>query len=287
MLKSMTGFARVEAQGSWGSLAWELRSVNHRFLEVSMHLPETLNALEGELRSRVGKALARGRVDVWLRHQAAAGVHLQLNTALAAELRGLLGELADLWDLSDYSLSPLEVLRWPGVVQSGNPESSELPDLALRYFDAALAQLQETRTREGKALEELILQRLDAMRAQSAALRAVLPEIETLLRERLRARLQELAQQVEPGRWEQELLFYLQRQDVAEELDRLDTHVEELARILRRAEPVGRRLDFLVQELNREANTLGAKAGDNRLTHAAVELKVLIEQIREQIQNVE
>ncbi|MGC9128836.1 MAG: YicC/YloC family endoribonuclease [Acidithiobacillus sp.] len=287
MLKSMTGFARVEAQGPWGSLAWELRSVNHRFLEVSMHLPEAFNALEGELRSRVGKALARGRVDVWLRYQPAAGSNLQLNTALAAELRGLLEELTDLWDLSDYSVSPLELLRWPGVVQSGNSESSELPATALRHFDEALAQLQETRIREGQALKDLVLQRLDAMRAQVVALRAVLPEIETILRERLRARLQELAQQVEPGRWEQELLFYLQRQDVAEELDRLDTHVEELARILQRSEPVGRRLDFLVQELNREANTLGSKAGDHRLTRAAVELKVLIEQIREQIQNVE
>jgi len=287
MLKSMTGFARVEAQGPWGSLAWELRSVNHRFLEISTHLPETLNALDGELRGRVAKALARGRVDIWLRYQAAPGNNLRLNTDLAMELRGLLGELVDLWDLSDYGLSPLEVLRWPGVVQSGNAEAAELPALALDYFDEALAQLQEARLREGKSLEELVLQRLDAMRAESAALRAALPEIELALRERLSARLQELAQQVEPSRWEQELLFYLQRQDVAEELDRLDTHVQELGRILQRPEPVGRRLDFLVQELNREANTLGSKAGDHRLTRAAVELKVLIEQVREQVQNVE
>ncbi|MBU2767415.1 YicC family protein [Acidithiobacillus ferrivorans] len=289
MIRSMTGFARCESHGAWGTLAWELRTVNHRFLDVGLRLPEGLGALEIAVRARLQKTLVRGRVDAWLRFQPVAGGSLRLNTALATELYGLHAELTDIWELGETAFNPWDALRWPGLVQaSGTDMDTEMLEAeVLVLLDRALTELQGAREREGAALAQLLLSRVEAIAEQTAALRTHLPELEKALRERLQARLQELAQQVDAGRWEQELLFYLQRQDVAEELDRLDTHLSELRRILQRREAVGRRLDFLMQELNREANTLASKAGDSQVTFASVELKVLIEQMREQVQNVE
>ncbi|CDQ12193.1 conserved hypothetical protein [Acidithiobacillus ferrivorans] len=289
MIRSMTGFARCESHGARGTLAWELRTVNHRFLDVGLRLPEGLGALETVVRARLQKTLVRGRVDAWLRFQPVAGGSLRLNTALATELYGLHAELTDIWELGETAFNPWDALRWPGLVQaSGTDMDTEMLEAeVLVLLDRALTELQGAREREGAALAQLLLSRVEAIAEQTAALRTHLPELEKALRERLQARLQELAQQVDAGRWEQELLFYLQRQDVAEELDRLDTHLSELRRILQRREAVGRRLDFLMQELNREANTLASKAGDSQVTFASVELKVLIEQMREQVQNVE
>ncbi|OYV82853.1 MAG: YicC family protein [Acidithiobacillus ferrivorans] len=287
MIRSMTGFARCESHGAWGTLAWELRTVNHRFLDIGLRLPEGLSALETAVRARLQKTLVRGRVDAWLRFQPVAGGSLRLNTALATELHGLHAELTDIWELGETAFNPWDALRWPGLVQASGTDTEMLEAEVLVLLDRALTELQEAREREGAALAQLLLNRVDALAEQTAALRKHLPELEKALRERLQARLRELAQQVDAGRWEQELLFYLQRQDVAEELDRLDTHLTELRRILQRREAVGRRLDFLMQELNREANTLASKAGDSQVTFASVELKVLIEQMREQVQNVE
>ncbi|MBU2784297.1 MAG: YicC/YloC family endoribonuclease [Acidithiobacillus ferriphilus] len=287
MIRSMTGFSRCECHGAWGTLAWELRSVNHRFLDIGLRLPEGLSALETAVRARLQKTLVRGRVDAWLRFQPVAGGSLRLNTALATELHGLHAELTDIWELGETAFNPWDALRWPGLVQASGTDTEMLEAEVLVLLDRALTELQEAREREGAALAQLLLNRVDALAEQTAALRKHLPELEKALRERLQARLRELAQQVDAGRWEQELLFYLQRQDVAEELDRLDTHLTELRRILQRREAVGRRLDFLMQELNREANTLASKAGDSQVTFASVELKVLIEQMREQVQNVE
>ncbi|MHB1644631.1 MAG: YicC/YloC family endoribonuclease [Acidithiobacillus sp.] len=287
MIRSMTGFARCESRGAWGTLAWELRTVNHRFLDVGLRLPEGLGALEAAVRARLQKTLVRGRVDAWLRFQPAAGGSLCLNTALATELRGLYGELADIWEFEETAFNPWDVLRWPGMVQASGIDTEALEAEVLALLDTALTGLQEAREREGAALTQLLLRRVEAIAGQTAALRDHLPHLEKALRERLQARLHDSAQQVDAGRWEQELLFYLQRQDVAEELDRLDTHLAELRRVLQRREAAGRRLDFLMQELNREANTLASKAGDSQVTFASVELKVLIEQMREQVQNVE
>ncbi len=287
MIRSMTGFARAEKQGDGGSLVWELRTVNHRYLDVSLRLPEGFAVYESAIRARLQKSLLRGRVDAWLRFQATGGGGLSLNMALAKELRGVYGTLMATWGLQEGSINPLDALRWPGLVQNSAGDSAVLEEEVLSLLDHTLNELQTSREREGAALAQILLRRVDAIAEQTRALRAHLPELERALRARLQERLADLALQVDPARWEQELLFHLQRQDTAEELDRLDTHLAELRRILGRREAVGRRLDFLMQELNREANTLGSKAADSQVTFASVELKVLIEQMREQVQNVE
>ena len=288
MIHSMTGYARRERQGPGGELSWELRSVNHRFLEISLHLPEGLVALEGDIRRRMGRILGRGRVDAWLRHRPAAGERLRLDMNLASELCGLYGELADVWEPEERRLDLMEVLRWPGLVQTGSGmDADSFRADALDLLDETLQGLQETRAREGEELAAVLVEKVAAIREHVTRIRAWLPETGEALRERLQARLEEIGQQVDSGRWEQELVYYLHRQDISEELDRLETHAKEILRVLQRREPVGRRLDFLVQECNREANTLGSKAGDQQTSTAAVELKVLIEQMREQIQNVE
>ncbi len=287
MIRSMTGFARSERHGDWGTLVWELRTVNHRYLDINLRLPEGFSVHESAIRARLQKSLLRGRVDVWLRFQEVEGGGLRLNRDLAGQLQTVYGELLQSWNLHDATFNPLEALRWPGLVQSAGTDSAILEEEMLTLLDSTLAELQISREREGAALAQILLSRVEAVAEQTRALRAHLPEMEAALRQRLQARLADLALQVDPQRWEQEILFYLQRQDTAEELDRLDTHLAELRRILARREAVGRRLDFLMQELNREANTLASKAADSQVTFASVELKVLIEQMREQVQNVE
>ncbi|MBN2680121.1 YicC/YloC family endoribonuclease [Acidithiobacillus montserratensis] len=287
MIRSMTGFARSERHGDWGTLVWELRTVNHRYLDINLRLPEGFSVHESAIRARLQKSLLRGRVDVWLRFQEVEGGGLRLNRDLAGQLQTVYSELLQSWNLHDATFNPLEALRWPGLVQSAGTDSAILEEEMLALLDSTLAELQISREREGAALAQILLSRVEAVAEQTRALRAHLPEMEAALRQRLQARLGDLALQVDPQRWEQEILFYLQRQDTAEELDRLDTHLAELRRILARREAVGRRLDFLMQELNREANTLASKAADSQVTFASVELKVLIEQMREQVQNVE
>lgn len=287
MIRSMTGFARSESHGNWGTLVWELRSVNHRYLDIGLRLPEGLSGLESAVRTRLQKILVRGRVDVWLRYQAAAGGDLVLNKTLAADLHGVYGQLTEIWNLRESAFNPIDVLRWPGLVQSSGSDTEVLEAEVLGLLDQTLGRLQEAREREGAALAQLLLLRVDGIAEQITALRGHLPALEQALRNRLQERLQDLALQVDPGRWEQELLFYLQRQDVAEELDRLDMHVTETRKIIGKGGACGRRLDFMMQEFNRESNTLASKSINAEVTQAAVELKVLIEQMREQIQNVE
>ncbi|PKY10378.1 YicC family protein [Acidithiobacillus marinus] len=287
MIRSMTGFARSERHGDWGTLVWELRTVNHRYLDINLRLPDGFSIYESAIRARLQKSVLRGRVDVWLRFQEVEGGGLRLNRDLARQLQTVYSELLQSWNLHDTTFNPLEALRWPGLVQSAGSDSTMLEEEVLSLLDSTLAELQASREREGAALAQILLSRVEAVAEQTRALRAHLPEMETALRQRLQARLADLAVQVDPQRWEQEIVFYLQRQDTAEELDRLDTHLAELRRILARREAVGRRLDFLMQELNREANTLASKAADSQVTFASVELKVLIEQMREQVQNVE
>lgn len=286
MIRSMTGYAQVAGSGANTDRIWELRAVNHRHLEVVLHIPDSILAIEGEIRRRVSQVIKRGRVELWLRQNSSeedAGI--SANLALLQQLRGTVETVSEIWGSPLAQLSPLDLLRWPGVLQASRQELQPEPLLAI--LDQGLRVLQESREREGSALAEILLQKIQAMEKILASLRARLPALEGKLVERLERRLSELQQQVDPGRWEQELVFYLHRQDIAEEMERLATHLVELRQVLQRDEPVGRRLDFLVQECNREANTLGSKAGDQEASQAAIELKVLVEQIREQVQNVE
>lgn len=288
MIRSMTAFARRERRGEWGVLTWEIRSLNHRYLEVFVRLPEELRGLEPAVRQRVGERLQRGKVECNLRLQRTpgAGSRLDLNRDLAVQLLGLARDLQDLDETLD-SPRVTEVLAWPGVAVEAELDLDPVNAAAEALLEETLGELLETREREGAGLAQVIEQRLDAIAALAAEVRARLPEIRAALRQRLEARLGELEASPDPARLEQELVLGLQKMDVDEELDRLQAHVAEVRSVLGRDEPVGRRLDFLMQELNREANTLGAKSAAVETSRASVELKVLIEQMREQVQNIE
>lgn len=288
MIRSMTAFARQESQGAWGNLVIELRSVNSRYLETTLRMPEDLRSLEHQLRERIGQVLNRGKVECNLRHQPPADIpgEIVINHELAARIAHATREI----DAALYNPAPingLEVLRWPGVMQLPVTDPEQLKTAAVELLDAALRELTAQREREGEKLKEIILQRCTAMEAVIAGVKERLPQVMAAMRERLRSRLAELQVEADPGRLEQEMVIQAQRLDVDEEVDRLTTHLAEVRRVLDQDQPVGRRLDFLMQELNREANTLGSKSADTETTRASVDLKVLIEQMREQIQNIE
>lgn len=288
MIRSMTAFARQEAQGEWGALQLELRSVNHRYLEVNPRLPEELRLLEPKIRERIGKQLGRGKVDCTLRYQPPRGMpgELAVNLELVKKLAHATREVDGLI----YNAAPvnsIEILRWPGVLESAGIDEGQLQGEALALLEKALQELNDNRRREGDELKKIILQRCDGADEVVAAVRQRLPEVLAGMRRRLQERLAELRQELDEARLEQEMVLLLQKLDVDEEMDRLATHLAEVRQVLERDEPVGRRLDFLMQELNREANTLGSKSADSETTRASVELKVLIEQMREQIQNIE
>ena len=287
MLRSMTAFASAEADTGEGSLAIELRSVNHRYLELGLRLPEELRALETAMRERVAATLARGKVDLGLRWKPAA--------ASAAEIavdEELIARLADTAQMLAAKFPQLHVdfaslLSWPGVLRDQGADQESLRQSALALLDSALDEMVAARAREGERLGGFMRERLDGIERIVAEVRTHMPEVRAAMRARFDTRLAELKQPLEPGRLEQEVVLQLQRIDVDEELDRLTAHIGETRRIFGLKEAVGRRLDFLMQEFNREANTLGSKAADPRTTNAAVELKVLIEQMREQVQNLE
>ncbi|MGH8163958.1 MAG: YicC/YloC family endoribonuclease [Rhodanobacteraceae bacterium] len=286
MIRSMTAYANAESSTAQGWLACELRSVNHRFLEIGVRLPDELRALEPPLRERIAARLSRGKADVSLRYKPpTSAMDLLLDnktteqlSALALELRARFPELA-----TDFAT----LLGWPGLLVKPELDQAGLAETALTLLDRTLDEFIAGRQREGDKLAAAIIERIDGIEAIVAQLRALLPEIRAALRAKLETRLAELAQSAEPGRLEQELVLQVGRMDVDEELDRLAAHVAEARRVLALAEPVGRRLDFLMQEFNREANTLGSKSIDARTTRGTVDLKVLIEQMREQIQNIE
>lgn len=287
MIRSMTAFAREGRDTPWGTLTWELRSVNHRYLDIGLRLPEELRGLEPAVRERLAARLERGKVDATLKYQPK---ELTAALALDTEAARTLLRAGDEVRTLNPSLAPLsvaDVLRWPGVLKTTTADADALTQAALAALDGTIAQLTEARAREGKRLAQLIADRLRTVRERVEAVAAILPELTTLFRARLAERLAELKQNVDAARLEQEIVLYAQRADVTEEIDRLRTHCTEVERLIGRDQPVGRRLDFLMQELNREANTLGSKATDMRLTTTAVDLKVLIEQMREQVQNIE
>ena len=288
MIRSMTGFARRERQGPWGALVCELRTVNHRYLEISLRLPEELKALDNDVRQTIGAALRRGKVDasVYLKSAAGAQRSLELDEGLLAEvLRRVEQVRARMKDAA--ALSPLDLLRWPGIVREAELDAAPVLAAALELLREALNELNDTRAREGQRIRELLLSRCTTMRAQVQVVKTRLPEVSRRLRERIVERIAQLGVPPDAERLEQELVLYAHKMDVDEELDRLSGHLDEVASVLNSPEPAGRRLDFLMQELNREANTLSSKSQDSETTKAAVDMKVAIEQMREQVQNVE
>jgi len=289
MIRSMTAFARREAELVAGNVCWELRSVNHRYLEIGLRLPDELRSLETAVRERVHARLGRGKIDCICRFRPAISrdIALDIDPGNLDRLLDACRLVADRLPGQTAALSPLDLLRWPGVVREQAADSTPLVNGALALLEEALDDLVSCREREGGQIRNLILARCEAMRVQVNRARTLAPEIRTGLRRKLDQRLAELETPVEPGRLEQELVLQLQKIDVDEELDRLESHLGELQRVLDSDEPVGRRLDFLMQELNREANTLGSKSVVVATTSVSVELKVLIEQMREQVQNVE
>jgi uncharacterized protein (TIGR00255 family) len=284
----MTGFARRERQGPWGTLVCELRTVNHRYLEASLRLPDELKALDNEARQTIAAALRRGKVDASIYLKSASGSQrsLELDNALLDELLARVEQLrARLPDAAP--VSPLELLRWPGVVREAELDAKPVLIAALELLREALNELNDTRYREGQRIRELLLTRCASMRTHVLTVKARLPEVSQRLRERIVERISQLGVAPDVERLEQELVLYTHKMDVDEELDRLGGHLDEVAAVLDSSEPAGRRLDFLMQELNREANTLSSKSQDSETTRAAVDMKVAIEQMREQVQNVE
>ncbi|MEG9693896.1 YicC/YloC family endoribonuclease [Pseudomonas aeruginosa] len=287
MVHSMTAFARVEQAGTHGTLSWELRSVNHRYLEPHLRLPDAFRDLEGAVREALRQGLSRGKVECTLRFaEETAGKSLQVDQERAHQLVAAAEGVAALIR-QPAPLDPLAVLAWPGVLVADSADPQALNAAALEAFGQALEQLKAGRSREGLELAKLLNDRLDAMLVEVGNLRELVPTMLANQRQKILDRFAELKAELDPQRLEQELVLLAQKSDVAEELDRLATHVGEVRRVLKAGGAAGRRLDFLMQELNREANTLGSKAFDPRSTQAAVNLKVLIEQMREQVQNIE
>ncbi len=287
MIHSMTAFARVEKRLEAATLIWELKSVNHRYLEVSPRLPDAFRDLEGPLREQCRKVLGRGKVEVGLRYQLKGGDgNLSLNEELVQQLAVAARRVGDIMR-HPAPVDVAEILRFPGVLQGMETDLSGLGKAALTLLDDGLKALAEARAREGEILAGLLEERLTGVLVQVERVRAALPGILDNLRDKLKKRVEEVIAGPDPQRLEQEIVILAQKMDVAEELDRLIAHVGEVRRSLSDGGQIGRRLDFLMQELNREANTLGSKSVDTETTQAAVELKVLIEQMREQVQNIE
>ena len=288
MIRSMTGFARRETSAAFGNLAWELRTVNHRYLEVGLRLPEDFRAAEGDFRQAITGAIRRGKVDATLYFRAAAtGTReLQLDDELLDQLvtqvsrvRRRLGDTAE--------VNTVDLLRWPGIVREAERDTGPQLASAHALLAESLASLGESRASEGERIAALLQARCDGIESLANELTGRLPEVRDRIRARLNDRLAQVAIEPNQERLEQEIVIALQKMDVDEELDRLRSHVTEVRKILRAGEPAGRRLDFLMQEFNREANTLSSKSQDVETTRAAVDMKVLVEQMREQVQNVE
>ena len=288
MIYSMTAYARKEVKGDWGSAVWEIRSVNQRYLETYFRLPEQFRGLEPMLRERFRKRLARGKVECALRFEAnpAAKGELTINETLAnqvikaaEQVMHMTGELS--------RINPFQVMNWPGVMEAQEQDMDSVNKDLLAAFDEAIVEFIEARGREGDNMKALIEQRLEAIDAEVTKVRARMPEIIEWQRERLFSKFEDAKIELDSSRVEQELILLAQKSDVAEELDRLDSHVKEAHNILKKGGACGRRLDFMMQEFNRESNTLASKSISTDITASGVELKVLIEQMREQIQNIE
>ncbi|MEJ2179333.1 MAG: YicC family protein [Gammaproteobacteria bacterium] len=288
MIRSMTAFARQTVESELGTLTIELKSVNHRFSEVSLRLPEELRPVEAKIRDRIGQVVKRGKIDANVRYQAPAaqvsGFEIDQNlvkslTAASKDVETILPDIG--------SLRMIDVLKWPGVLKAPEVDVDQLVAITMALLDDGLKELKETREREGEKLKQLLLERCEAMAVEVARVQQRIPVAIEAMRQRIKEKLTEWQAELDDVRLEQEVVFLCNKSDVAEEMDRLQAHVVEVKRVLDEKKPVGRRLDFLMQELNREANTLASKSPDTEMTRASVELKVLIEQMREQVQNIE
>lgn len=287
MPRSMTAFASVSAEYPWGTLTWELRSINHRFLEATFRLPETQRHLETNYREQLRQFAQRGKLDCALRIDFDQGSAISINLDVARQYLATCEEIQQLIPGPSTTLSPIDVLKAPGVLQEEKTGSEHLKAASLQVYNEALTLLIDARTREGERLTTFIRERLEKIKLEVANIRTVLPQLMAQQEQRVRDKLELFAAQLDEDRIEQELVYLANKSDVDEELDRIATHIEEFNRALDSTSPIGRRLDFLLQELNREANTLSSKSQAATTTHTAVELKVLIEQIREQVQNLE
>ena len=285
----MTAFAREQIQGEWGSMVCEIRSINHRYLEVSVHLPESLRQIEMAAREKIRKHIQRGKIECAVRLKTVStddanllSVNIPLVKALSVAnetIGALLKSRAD--------ITSADILRFPGVLESKETDITQLQADVLKLVEKCLKELVSARQREGDELMQTFMQRMEAIEIELHKVKERLPTVIAEQRERLLKRFNDVKIDLDPARLEQEMVIFAQRMDVAEEVDRTQTHLTEIRRILKEGGVVGRRLDFLMQELNREANTLGSKSMDSVLTRAAVEMKVLIEQMREQVQNIE
>ncbi|WMN59039.1 YicC family protein [Pseudoalteromonas xiamenensis] len=286
MIHSMTAYARREVKGDWGTGVWEIRSVNQRYLETFIRAPEQFRGLEPVIRERLRLQLQRGKVEVFLKFTAnpAHVGELTINETLAKQL---ISSANWVKDLSGGDINPVDILRWPGVMEAQEIDLDSVNSELLNGFDQLVEDFKAARASEGANLEEMIQTRLDSILEQVAVVETHLPEINQWQRDKLTQRLDELKMDIDESRLEQELIYLAQKQDVAEELDRLRSHVKETNKVLKKGGACGRRLDFMMQEFNRESNTLASKSINTNITNAAVELKVLIEQMREQIQNIE
>ncbi|MBO1897960.1 MULTISPECIES: YicC/YloC family endoribonuclease [unclassified Shewanella] len=287
MIQSMTAYARIEHKAQWGTASWEIRSVNQRYLETYLRLPEQFRSFEPVLRDRLRKRLNRGKIEVNLRYELAdnSSNELQLNQDLAKQLLSAANWLKQ--EAGQGELSLTDILRWPGVLSAAEQDMDSVGADLMIAFDSAIDQFIEARGREGEAIKDMLLTRLDGVMEQVKVVREHMPTVMQYQRDKLTNRLADIAGELDPARIEQEMVLLAQKQDVAEEMDRLEAHVAEARRILKKGGSEGRRLDFMMQEFNRESNTLASKSISAEITSAAVELKVLIEQMREQIQNVE
>ena len=288
MTASMTAYGRTEETNEIGHITWEIRSVNHRYLEVNIRVPEELRMLEAKVREHISNRLKRGKVDCSLRFDAdeisrkGLSINAELTKSLVQSAESIQSSMED-----PAALNAMDVLRWPGVINRDMIDAVSISVPLLKQLDVTLESVVETRLGEGQKLQSIILERCDSIASLLKVFKEKLPEIQQMLRDRLTQKSQELAIELDKDRLEQEILLLVQKSDVAEELDRLDAHLGEVRQVLQKNEPVGRRLDFLMQELNREANTLGSKAANLDYTNTSVDMKVLIEQMREQIQNIE
>ncbi len=288
MLHSMTGFARESVETDTGTLTWEIRAVNHRYLDVQLKLPEDLRPKEQAFRQQASSSLGRGKVECALYFRQA--VHQESEMQIDTELVELIGHrIAELTSKlpNVAAANPIEILRWPGVILQNDVDAEPMFEQAAALFGKALTAINDMRSNEGERIAEMIESRCAEIASIGATVRKRMPEVLAATRAKQKERIEKLDVEADPARLEVELALIAQKIDVDEELDRLDSHLVEIRSALKSGKPVGRRLDFLMQELNREANTLGSKSADAETTKAAVDLKVLIEQMREQIQNVE
>ena len=285
---SMTAFSRTSGQTPWGEITCELRSVNHRYLEINPRLPDELRSLEPEIRDRIAKYVKRGRVDctIRLQQQEVGAEDVKLNTDLITKITAVSDQIR----AQNADVAPLrvvDILKWPGVVVAPQLDEDQVGTVAIQCLKEALRELIDIRKREGERLLSALSDKLNGAKDIVSELKDSIPGWQQLFRQRIEKRLEDAQVELDPTRLEQELVIYIQKSDVTEEIDRLESHLDELSNVFQQDRPIGRRLDFLMQELNREANTLGSKSIDTRLTQASVELKVLIEQMREQVQNLE